>query len=251
MRFSSLLLAACLVFSCATTSSVKPNSTYETIVNSEDRTAEDKKLDAGRKPAAFLTAIEVQPGMKVGELFSGGGYTTELLSRAVGPTGVIYGQNPKWVLERFAGKAWADRLSREVNRVVVRVDRELDEPFPPEANGTLDVVVTNANYHDAVWTKVNTAKMNGAVFAALKPGGRYVISDSSAKLGSGAEAVESLHRIDEAYVQKEVEAAGFKLIRKDDSLRNPDDTRDWSASPREAGERRGTSDRFILVFAKP
>lgn len=246
-----MMLTACIAFSCATTSSVKTSTAYEAIVNSEDRTAEDRKLDAGRKPAAFLAAIDVQPGMKVGELFAGGGYTTELLSRAVGPTGVIYGQNPKWVLERFAGKAWADRLARDVNRVVVRVDREMDEPLPPEANGTLDLVVTNANYHDAVWTKVDTAKMNGAVFAALKPGGRYVVSDSSAKAGSGAEAAESLHRIDEAFVQKEVEAAGFKLIGKDDSLRNPEDTRDWSASPREAGERRGTSDRFILVFAKP
>jgi len=34
-------------------------------------------------------------------------------------------------------------------------------------------------------------------------------------------------------------------------MRNPADTRDWSASPRTAGERRGTSDRFVLKFVKP
>jgi len=34
-------------------------------------------------------------------------------------------------------------------------------------------------------------------------------------------------------------------------LRNPNDTRDWNDSPKEAGERRGTSDRFVLKFEKP
>jgi len=48
-----------------------------------------------------------------------------------------------------------------------------------------------------------------------------------------------------------VEAAGFRLAAEGDFLRNPDDARDWSASPRNAGERRGTSDRFVLKFVKP
>jgi len=223
---------------------------YDAIAGASDRTGADRALDPGRKPAAFLRAMDVAPGMKVGELFAGGGYTTELLARAVGPTGHVYAENPKWVLEKFGGKGWADRLARPVNANVTREDTELDAPFPG-LDGQLDLVVTNANYHDAVWMKVDRAQMNRAVFAALKPGGRYVVSDSSAKPGTGLADVQTLHRIDEASVTSEVEAAGFKLAGHSDALRNPADTRDWSASPHAAGARRGTNDRFILIFAKP
>jgi predicted methyltransferase len=93
--------------------------------------------------------------------------------------------------------------------------------------------------------------MNRAVWNALAPGGVYGIIDHSAKPGSGLTVVESLHRIEEANVRSEVEAAGFQLAAAGDFLRNPEDTRDWSPSPRAAGERRGTSDRFALAFVKP
>jgi predicted methyltransferase len=188
--------------------------------------------------------------MKVAELFAGGGYTTELLARAVAPTGVVYGQNTKMILAKFAEKPWSERLAKPVNRSVVRVDRELDDPLPPEARD-LDLVVSNIIYHDTVWQNVDRAKMNGAVLAALKPGGRYVVCDSSAPAGSGTSAAKTLHRIDEAVVRQEVGAAGFKLVEEGNFLRNPADTRDWSSSPTAAGERRGTSDRFCLAFAKP
>ncbi len=48
----------------------------------------------------------------------------------------------------------------------------------------------------------------------------------------------------------EVTAAGFRLAGEANFLRNPSDTRDWNDSPREAGARRGTSDRFALKFVK-
>jgi predicted methyltransferase len=93
--------------------------------------------------------------------------------------------------------------------------------------------------------------MNKAIYAALKPGGVYVIVDHSARAGDGLADVQTLHRIEEKVLRQEVEAAGFKLVATADFLRNPADARDWSASPRTAGERRGTSDRFVLKFAKP
>jgi predicted methyltransferase len=222
----------------------------EAIVASPDRTDSDRKLDAGRKPAALLEFMKVAPGMKVAELFAGGGYTTELLARAVGPTGVVYGQNTKGILERFAEKPWSERLARPVNHNVVRVDREMDDPLPPEARD-LDLVVSNIIYHDTVWLKADRGKMNGAIFTALKRGGHYVVCDSSAKPGSGTDAAQTLHRIDEQVVRSEVSAAGFVLDSQGDFLRNPADARDWSSSPGAAGARRGTSDRFCLSFRKP
>jgi predicted methyltransferase len=93
--------------------------------------------------------------------------------------------------------------------------------------------------------------MNAAVMRALKPGGVYGIVDHSARAGTGAADVETLHRIEESELVGDVERAGFELAASADFLRNPDDPRDWSASPRTAGEKRGTSDRFVLRFVKP
>lgn len=220
------------------------------LVAALDRSSEDRALDPGRKPAAFLDFLDVHPGMRVAELMAGGGYTSELLARAVGPQGVVYAENPKWVLERFAEKPFSARLAKPVMKNVVRLDRELDDPFPPDVHG-LDRVVSNAIYHDTVWMKVDRARMNRAVFDALEPGGHYVVCDSSAVPGHWLSDVQTLHRIDEQAVLQEVIAAGFRVDSESELLRNPEDTRDWSASPGAAGARRGTSDRFCLSFVKP
>jgi predicted methyltransferase len=98
---------------------------------------------------------------------------------------------------------------------------------------------------------VDREKMNRAVFAALKSGGVYGIVDHSALPGSGLTAVESVHRIEEKVLREEIERAGFRLVSEGSFLKNPSDTRDWSTSPRVVGERRGTSDRFVLKFQKP
>lgn len=222
----------------------------EQIVAAPDRSPEDKALDAGRHPAQLLEFFGIAPGMRVGELFAGGGYTTELLARAVGDGGVVYGQNTKLVLERFAEKPWSERLAKPVMKRVVRVDRDFSDPFPPEAKD-LDAVLAILVYHDFVWQKADRDKLNRAVFAALKPGGIYGIVDHSAKAGDGIKVTESLHRIEESSLVAEVKKAGFSLDAEADFLRNPSDTRDWSASPRTAGEKRGSSDRFVLRFKKP
>ncbi|RKH34395.1 class I SAM-dependent methyltransferase [Corallococcus sicarius] len=252
---SFLVLAGCSHSTPAPSSSPTSQTqeapvSMQALVAAPDRTDADRALDAGRNPAALLEFAGVRPGMKVAELMAGTGYTTEFLVRAVGPTGKVYGENPKVVLERFAEKRWQERLARPVNQNVVRLDRELDAPFPPEVND-LDVVVSNIIYHDTTWLGVDRAKMNTAVFQALKPGGFYVVLDSSAKPGTGIADTETLHRIDEKLVRDEVEAAGFKLQEESNVWRNPQDTRDWNSSPGAAGERRGTSDRFALKFVKP
>lgn len=220
------------------------------VVQDPARLEADQALDAGRHPDELLAFLEVGPGLRMGEIGAGGGYTTELVARAVGERGRVFAENNRLVLERFAAKPWADRLQRPAMRNVVRVDREFDDPFPPEARD-LDVVYVVLFYHDTVWMGANRDRMNRAVFEALRPGGLYVIVDHAARPGSGTADVQTLHRIDEAFVIAEVERAGFKLHSTSDFVRNPADKRDWNASPRTAGERRGTSDRFALQFVKP
>jgi predicted methyltransferase len=220
------------------------------VVQDADRMEADQALDAGRHPDELLAFLEVAPGLRMGEIGAGGGYTTELVARAVGERGRVFAENNRLVLERFAAKPWGDRLQRPAMRNVVRVDREFDEPFPPEARD-LDGVYIILFYHDTVWMGANRDRMNKAVFDALRPGGLYVIVDHAARAGSGTADAQTLHRIDEAFVIAEVQRAGFKLQAVGDFLRNPADKHDWNASPRTAGERRGTSDRFALQFVKP
>ena len=219
-------------------------------VDAPDRTTEDRALDAGRRPAELLAFAGIAPGMRVAELGAGGGYTTELLARAVGPTGVIYGQNSRFILDRFAEKPWSERLAKPVMANVVRVDRAFDDPLPPEARD-LDAALIVLFYHDTVWMDVDRQRMNRAVFAALKPGGEYVIVDHSGRKGSGAKETQTLHRIEQSIVEAEAREVGFQLAAEATFLRNPEDPRDWNDSPRAAGERRGTSDRFVLRFVKP
>ena len=219
------------------------------IVDAPDRLDTDRKLDSGRRPAQLLTFLGVGPGMRVAELVAGAGYTAELLARAVAPNGVVFAENPKVILDH-AEAPWRERLARPASKTIVRVDRELDDPIPPEAKD-LDLVVINLVYHDTVWLGVDRDKMNHSVLAALRKGGRYAIIDHSARQGTGFADVKTLHRVDEAAVRAEIERAGFTLEREGDFLRNPLDARDWNDSPIAAADRRGTSDRFALLFAKP
>ncbi|WP_437581336.1 class I SAM-dependent methyltransferase [Sorangium sp. So ce887] len=230
--------------------SVEVPPALRAVVDAADRADADRALDVGRKPAETLAFFGIQPGMKVAELEAGGGYTAELLARAVGPGGAVYAQNNRFVLERFAEKPWSERLKKPVMKPVVRVDRELDDPLPPEARD-LDAVFFILFYHDTVWMETDRAAMNRAIFRALKPGGVYAIIDHAGREGTGVADVKTLHRIEEKVVREEIERAGFRLAAEASFLRSPTDTRDWNASPMVAGEKRGTSDRFVLKFVKP
>lgn len=215
-----------------------------------ERTPADRALDVQRKPQELFDFLGIAPGQKVLEIAAGGGYTTELLAHAVGESGTVYGQNSPFILERFAEKPWSERLQKPAMKNVVRVDSEFDAPVPAGVSD-LDAVLLVLFYHDAVWMKTDRAALNQKVFAALRPGGIYGVVDHSARASDGVTQSQTLHRIEQSVVVAEVTAAGFELEAEADFLRNPDDARDWSASPSQAGARRGTSDRFVLRFVKP
>jgi predicted methyltransferase len=221
----------------------------QAIVMAPDRSEGDRRLDDERRPAELLTFLGVDPGWRVAVLVAGVGYTAELMARAVAPTGTVYAENPGFVLAQAEGE-WSSRLANPAMKPVVRVDRELADPLPPEARD-LDLVIINLVYHDAVLLGVDRARMNHAVFDALRPGGRYVVIDHSARPGNGYIDVHALHRIDQTVVQAEVESAGFQLVKEAQFLRNPSDTRNWSASPDYTHPRGDSSDRFVLMFVKP
>jgi predicted methyltransferase len=227
-----------------------PEDAARAAVSASDRDEKDRALDAGRHPAEMLAFFGIAPGMKVAELVAAGGYTSELLARDVGPLGVVWAENPSFVLDKFAAGPWATRLGKPVMANVRRSDRELESPFPSDATN-LDAVVMVLFYHDTVWLKTDRAKMNKAVFDALKSGGVYGIVDHAARAGAGTSGAQTVHRIEQKTVVDEVTKAGFKLAAEGDFLKNPNDKHDWNASPMAAADKRGTSDRFVLKFVKP
>ena len=248
------------------------------IVASPDRSAADKNNDLRRKPEQMLAFIGVRPGMVAFDLSTGGGYTTELLARAVGPAGKAYGQSPPPrdpgaparppvapegnaspqlasagvanaapPVRRTSAQALAERAKNPNAGNIVSVVRPFDAPIPNElAANALDVVTLMFNYHDLGHAGVDRDAMNKAVFAALKRGGVYVVADHAGRPGTGISEAGTLHRMEEAFLIREVQNAGFKLAGQADFLRNPNDPRDKNTpDPAQA------KDEFVVKFIKP
>lgn len=217
---------------------------YRAIVASPDRSEPDRQTDQRRKPELLLAFTGVRPGMRVLDMGAGGGYSTELLARAASPGGTVYAQDspalPDRVKERFD-----ERARKPAMRNVVRVLREYDDPVPPEVRG-LDLITFFFAYHDTAFMSVDRARMNRALFEALKPGGVLVIADHSAAPGAGVSVARSQHRIEEAVLRREIEAAGFKLAAEADFLRHPEDPRDAVVFRPKV-----PVDEFVLRFVKP
>ena len=216
---------------------------YAALIAAPDRSAADRATDARRDPLKVLTFIGARPGMKVLDMGAGGGYSTELMARAVGPNGVVYGQNaPEFARPQAALEA---RTKTPAGKPIVGLSRPFDDPLPADARD-LDLITFLFFYHDTTYMDVDRAKMNAKLFAALKPGGLLVIADHSAAPGAGATVGRSLHRIEESVLRSEVEAAGFKLVGQGDFWRHPEDTHDFTTQPPTK-----PADEFVLKFQKP
>ena len=209
----------------------------------------DSSRDVARKPAELLALAEVKPGQKVADFMMGGGYFTRILSPAVGPKGHVYAyQAAEFVQFRAQYGTDQDKVVADYSNVTP-LRSSLGAPNLPDG---LDLVLTVQNYHDLHLKafRADTAEViNKDVFKALKPGGLYVIVDHAAAPGSPLTVADTLHRIDEAQVKKEVEAAGFKLVSEDDKLlADPADPHDKSVFDPSI---KGKTDQFVLKYRKP
>lgn len=199
-------------------------------------------VDAVRHPAEMLMFAQVRTGQKVVELAPGGGYMTRLLSKAVGPTGKVYAVNLPAFPDRFkAGlKAVTDNPAYSNVEAVEQNPAELKIPEP------VDMVWTSENYHDFQNNgpfKADTVMMDKAIFAALKPGGLFVVTDYVAAPGAGKTVTQTLHRIEPDVIKQEATAAGFVLDGQSEALHNADD-------PHTEHSKQG-SDQVMLRFRKP
>jgi predicted methyltransferase len=216
---------------------------YAAIIAAPDRADADRQTDQRRDPVKLLTFTGVKTGMKVLDMGAGGGYSTELMARAVGPSGKVYGQDYETAAR--AKERFEARMKTDAMKNVVALARPFDDPLPAEV-GNLDLITFFFFYHDTTYMTVDRAAMNKKLFAALKPGGMLIIADHSAKEGAGTTVGKTLHRIEQNTLETEVLAAGFQLIAAGEFLRHPEDTRDEKIFGAKV-----PIDEFVLKFRKP
>jgi predicted methyltransferase len=212
------------------------------------RPAEEVESDANRHPAETMAFAQIEPGDRVADISPGAGYWTRLFAVAVGEEGRVYPTiRPDGVAQDFETPV-IEVAAQYPNAVMARTPYDaLAYPEP------LDVIFTAQNYHDLPLTMYglgDRAEMNRTAFEALRPGGLYVIIDHSAVDGApvDTDGENTIHRIDQAVVRQEVEAAGFVFDSEASFLRNPEDTRTISVFDPTI---RGHTDQFVMRFRKP
>ena len=190
----------------------------------------------------MLALSGVKPGDKVVEFAGFGNYFTTMLSHIVGERGSVVMIDLPYTEQR-SGAASRDFVQRHPNtRYEIADYNEVTLPTG------VDVVFNVLYYHDLPLNKIDTAKLNAKIFAALKPGGIYFVVDHNAAPGSGMRDTERLHRIDPEVIRNEVKAAGFGLVEDSKLLANPEDDHSWMVF---APGKRGTTDQAVLKFRKP
>ena len=197
-----------------------------------------------------LVEWRVKPGDKVADIFAGKFVTA--FSQKVGPNGRVYALEPAEFVKAEGPKSLDGMKALAAapgNGNVVVSSTPLAAMGLPAAG--LDEVFIRQNYHDLYDPFLGPADVPGfnkQVFAALKPGGVYIILDHSAPAGTDLRDTNTTHRIDEARVKADLKAAGFVLDGESMIFANPADDRSKMVYTPAI---RGKTDQFLLKFRKP
>ena len=210
----------------------------------------DVARDTLRHPAEIIAFAGVKPGDTVIELIPGGGYYTRLLSAAVGPSGKVFAIVPSQFAQIHPEAITGERaLAAEPGYANVTVVVEGLGAIADQ--GPADVVWTAQNYHDLHNEHVppgTALAVDKAVFAALKPGGVYLVEDHVGAPGTGASQGGTLHRIEPSFARAEIEKAGFRFDGETKAVANPADPHTMVVFDPSI---RGRTDQFVFRFRKP
>ena len=229
-----------------------PGSAAAAAVAHADRPAADRERDAGRQPARVLDFFRISPGMRVLEVFAGGGYYSEILSHLVGPRGEVVAHNNDAYLayakDELDARFAAGRLAN-VSRVTAELDDLELEP------ASLDAALLILTWHDFYyaderygWPAVDERALVDRLCTALKPGAVLGVVDHAADAGAEPEqTARTVHRVDPARVLADFEGSCFTLEAKGDMLANAGDDRTTSAIDPAL---RGQTDRFVYRFRR-
>ena len=251
MRMRSPIPALLLSLLCAAACCAAATVSAEVPAEAPARSAADRERDARDHPAEVLAFAGIKRGDRVADVFGGAGYYSELLQQAVGDSGhVLLLNNGGYQAYAKQGQAerFADgRLAQVERRVAEAADLGLGE-------AQFDAIVMVMAFHDVYWVDekegwpaIDRSKFNAQLARALKPGGVLLIVDHAARDGTGMDAVNALHRIDEAFVRRELEQAGLSFDGSLDLLRHPEDDRSKHVFDAAI---RGNTDRFVHRYRK-
>jgi predicted methyltransferase len=252
MRHLTILAAALALSGTAPLVAAPQPPTIAAAVAATDRTADNVKLDAGRKPAQLLQFLGLKRGMHVLDLFGANAYWAEIEAPVVGPKGHVTVWQPTQFYRDKTKQSFGEFAAKHPNVSIVT------SPFeaPALPKNYADFVILNDNYHDTYWQneKYGIPKMDPnaflkAIYAAMKPGAVIGEIDNVALPNDDVRAtVEKFHRIDPEEVKADFKRAGFVLAGSSDMLRNPADPH--STDPFDESIK-GKTDRFVFKFRKP
>jgi len=183
-HFAAAMIVACFVAFAPAGARAQAAADYAALLAAPDRSDADRQADKRRDPTPFVAFAGPHPGMKVLDMGAGGGYSSELMARAVAPNGVVFAQNPSDLADR-AKTAFEARRATPAMKNVVADTAPFDDPVPAGMQD-FDLITFLFYYHDTTYMTVDRAQMNRKLFAALKPGRYLVIADHSALPGQGA-----------------------------------------------------------------
>jgi len=209
---------------------------------SPDRPAKDKDRDAARKPIETVQFAGIKTGQTVLEVIAVGGWFTEVLSAAVGPTGKVYAQNPTFFTSR-PGFAEAEKAQDDRLKNVTPIHGDLPDP---NLKGKADVALTAQNLHDIYNSQGEDAAVAlfKGVYEDLKPGGTFIVIDH---VGIAGQDNKMFHRIELSQAKAVLTKAGFKIDAESDLLKNPKD--DHTKGVRDPSVQ-GHTDQFMIRAKK-
>jgi predicted methyltransferase len=239
------MTARCLLVTTLLLSFAAHAGSIQEVLDHPGRPDSDREDDDRRHPVAIMTFAGIGEGDVVLEIGAGRGYTTELVSRMVGESGVVY-----------AHRISPDRLiGNRLPNVITVPDEPADLAERLAAAGAtkggVDTVLAFFSLHDGYGNPDNDMQLIYRTLEDyLKPGGEFIVLDNSATAGSGLDAVPQLHRIDEEFLKSDIIEAGFGFAGESDALRNPDDDLESSWFEDTDTRKAGYQDRFAFRFRK-
>jgi predicted methyltransferase len=243
-----LTLCATAIFAA---SAAADEAIYTQAVAHEGRSSQDRERDAREFPAEVMAFTGLKPGMKVADVFGGGGYYSELISYVVGPQGEVVLVNnvpyENYARDELKARFTGGRLPNVRRSVVETCDLKLGKE-------AFDAILIVMSYHDLYhadplggWPEIDAGHFLDQLHAALRPNGVLLIVDHAAKAGTGKSAAQQLHRIEESFARSDITGHGFGFEGSLDRLRNPDD--DYSKLIFDPAVRFKT-DRFVHLYRR-
>jgi predicted methyltransferase len=240
-----------LSLACLFTANVFAADIYSDALGAKTRPPEDLTDDARRQPDKVLSFLEVKPDMRVLDLFSGGGYYSEIVANIVGEKGHVDAHNNTPYINYIGVEKLEKRYGNGRLTNVQQLHQEANALALCEA--CYDRVLMILTFHDLYhvdtehgWDKIDAPVLMAKIRASMKADGVLGIVDHVAPAGSPEETGNSTHRIDPQLIKDKMAQWGFSFVGEANFLRNPKDTGElpmWDASVK------GKTDRAVMKFA--